>query len=170
MVSNPTADIVLHSPVTLRGLRAAFLDISLPPTKHAVLWDGGSNSFSATNLSTVGTAIVAILRNAEAQTRDRFVNIESFSTSQVFIVAALQEGFGEKWTVEMTTTNNQLDVAQKSIEENNFLGAYYRWIRAGLFSGQKGCRLDREKLDNDLLALPKENMQDVVDRILQEWK
>ncbi len=150
-----------------RSLHAVFLDISLPPAKTATIWDNGTNSFPASNLSTVAAGVVAILSISELQTRDRFVYIESFTTSQCEIVSALEKITGEKWAIEKTTTEKQFAIAQETLQKDYFLGAYYRWIRGGLFSGNDGCHFAKEKFDNELLGLPKENLQDVIERILK---
>ena len=143
------------------------MDITLPPTKAATVWDNGTNLFGASNLSTVAAGVVAILSTAEVQTRDRFVYIESFTTSQREIVSALEKATGDTWMVEETTTEAQFAVAQEALHKDDFLAAYYRWIRGGLFSGNEACRFTKEKLDNELLGLPKEDLQNVVARIVK---
>lgn len=142
-----------------------FLDVFLQPTKTAKVWDGGSGVFSASNLSTVAAGVVAILSIAEAETRDRFVNIESFATSQRDVVAALEKTTGEKWTVEETSMKEQLAVAQEMHEKGDFLNAFYRWILASVVSGREEPRF--KTVDNELLGLLREDMQETVEKLLK---
>ena len=114
------------------------MDITLAPTKSATVWDSGSNTSTATNLSTVGKAVASILTTAEAQTRDRLVEIESFPISQNAVIEALERATGERWAVTGTTTEQQLAEAQASLEKGDVLPALYIWVRAFIFSGEPG--------------------------------
>ena len=76
----------------------------------------------------------AVLTTAEAQTRDRLLNIESFAASQNEVVLVLENVTGEKWNVESTTTEKQLELAGEFLERGDFLEAFYRWVRAYIFS------------------------------------
>ena len=141
------------------------MDITLAPTKSAKVWDSGTSTTTVTNLSTVGKAVVSILTTAEAQTRDRLVEIESFPVSQNAIIEALEEATGERWAVEKTTTEQQLAEAQESLEKGNLLPAFYIWVRAFIFSGRPGARLQNAKADSELLRLPREDLQETVEKI-----
>ncbi|KFY98418.1 hypothetical protein V498_01485 [Pseudogymnoascus sp. VKM F-4517 (FW-2822)] len=147
------------------SLKVGFMDVFLRPTKTAKIWDGGSGVFSTSNLSTVTAGVVAILSIAEAETRDRFVNIESFATSQREVVAALEKATGEKWTVEETSMKEQLAVAQEMYEKEDYLNAFYRWVLAGVVSGREEPRF--KTVDNELLGLPHEDMQETVEKLLK---
>jgi hypothetical protein len=147
-----------------------FIDITLEPTKWAKVWDSGSNVTSGTNLSTVGKAVVSILTTAEEQTRDRLVEIESFPFSQNSVIEALEKAAGERWTIEKTTTEQQLAEAQASLEKGDFLPAIYVWIRAFVFSGEPGARLQNQKTGNELLGLPHEDLQETVEKIVKGEK
>jgi hypothetical protein len=124
--------------------------------------------FSATNLSTVAAAVVAILSTAEAETRDRFVTIESFKISQNNIVQALERITGEIWAIEKTTTDVQLAEARKSLESGDFLSAFYRLILVVLFSGQEEIAFKNDKLDNKLLGLEDETLEGTLEDIVKE--
>lgn len=121
--------------------------------------------FSATNVSTAAAAVVAILSSAEKETRDRWVNIESFATSQAEIVAALEKVTGEKWAVKETSMEEQLVGAREMFDKGEVLGAFYRWILAILVSGDEECRF--KSLDNELLGLKKEDLMETVEKIVR---
>lgn len=144
------------------ALHAAFIDITLPPTKTATIWDSGSNITTFTNLSTVAAAVVSILTIAETQTRDRLVNIESFAASQNEIVAAFEKAASAKWTIRTTTTKEQLALAHEELDNGEFLPAFYRWIRAVVFSEQGKL----PNIENGLLGLPREDLRTTIRRIL----
>lgn len=147
-----------------------FIDITLEPTKSAKVWDSGSNVTSVTNLSTVGKAVVSILTTAEELTRDRLIEIESFPISQNSVIEALEKAAGEKWTIEKTTTEQQLAEAQASLEKGDFLSAFYVWVRAFVFSGEPGARFQNPKANNELLGLPHEDLQKTVEKIVKGEK
>lgn len=98
------------------------------------MWDDGTNVTTFTNLSTVALAVLQALTVAEQSTRDRLINIESFAASQKDVVAALEKATGETWAIQRTTTTEQLKLAQASLENGDFVLAFYRWIRAYIFS------------------------------------
>lgn len=147
----------------IRALHAAFIDITLPPLKTAKIWDNGDNLTTCTTLSTVAKAVLAILTTAEESTRDRLVNIESFAVSPVEIVATLEKVSGEKWTLESTTTEKELALANEALENGDFLSALYTWIKACIFA--ECSRL--ENVENELLGLEKEDLESVVGKIVK---
>jgi len=69
--------------------------------------------------------------------------------------------------VTHTSTEEQFAAAQKSLAEGDFLGAAYRWIRGGLFSGKKGCKFEEALLDNKLLNLKEETLEKTVELVLR---
>jgi hypothetical protein len=136
--------------------------------KAATIWGDASNIFSATNLPSVAAAVVSILGTAETETCYRFVYIESLKTSQYAIVAALEKAVGEKWTIEKTTTEEQLGASQKLLQSGDTLSAFYTWIVAGIFSGDKGIKFGDEELDNKLLGLKEEGLEGAVEGLLRQ--
>ncbi|KAH7314277.1 hypothetical protein BKA65DRAFT_516518 [Rhexocercosporidium sp. MPI-PUGE-AT-0058] len=149
------------------ALQASFLDIGLPPTSSAKIWDSGDSKFSVTILSTVGQAVVAILTTAEETTRNKLIEIESFSVSQNEIVAALEKVTGTKWELEKTSSKEQLDIAGGSLEKGEFLEAFYIWVRAWIFSGKEGAKLVNAKEGNELLDVGGERLEDVVGKVVR---
>ena len=153
-----------------RALQASFLDVSLPPAKKAKIWDAGTAKFSATTLSTVGRAVVSILAAAQEQTRNKLIEIESFSTSQNEIVAALEKVTGEEWKIEKTSMDEQLGLASANLEKGDFLEAFYVWIRAWIFSGKEGARLMKAEEGHDLLGVGGESMEEVLAKVVKGEK
>jgi hypothetical protein len=131
-----------------------------------MIWNSGSNPTTCTTLSTVATAVVAALTTAEVETRDRLLNIQSFQASPNDIVKALEKATGEKWSIEKTTTKEQLALAQECLEKGDFLPAYYRWVRTCVFAEE--ARLPN--IENELLGLPKEDLQTTVEKVIKGEK
>lgn len=100
------------------------------------------------------------------ETRERFVWIESFKTSQNEIVQVLEKVTGEKWAIENTTTEEQIVVSREALANGDFLGAYYRWIVAALLSGNEYIQFGDEQLDNRLLGLQQESIVTTVEELL----
>ncbi|KAH9209772.1 hypothetical protein DL95DRAFT_466458 [Leptodontidium sp. 2 PMI_412] len=149
------------------ALYAAFLDITLPPTNSAKIWDSGNSKFAATNLSTVGRAVVTILTTAEEKTRNKQVEVESFTTTQNEIVAILEKVTGAKWNVEKTSSEQELAAAEANLEKGEFLEAYYIWVKAWIFSGKVGSKLVNAKDGNELLSVEAESLEDVIGKVVR---
>ncbi|PVH70584.1 NAD(P)-binding protein [Cadophora sp. DSE1049] len=152
------------------ALQTSFLDISLPPAHSAKIWDSGTAQFSATTLSTVGRAVVSILTTASGQTRNKLIEIESFSVSQNEIVAALEKVTGQKWKLEKTSMEEQLGTAGANLEQGKFLEAFYVWVRAWVFSGNEGAKLMKAEEGNKLLGVGGESIEEVVGRVVRGEK
>lgn len=111
--------------------------------------------------------MVSILSTAQEQTRNKLVEIESFSTSQNEIVAALEKATGKEWKIEKTSMDEQLGLAGASLEKGEFLEAFYVWIRAWVFSGKEGARLVKAEEWNQLLGVGGECMEEVVAKVIR---
>lgn len=135
-------------------------------TKKAQIYDSGDNKFSTTTLSTIGLSIASILTNAE-ETANQYIFVQSFTTTQNEILASLEKASGQKWEVEKIDSKEQTRSAQQALKEGNE-GAIYTLIVVAIYAGTTGQDFQVEgKLANDLLGLPKENLNDVIATIVK---
>lgn len=79
----------------VQGLKTGFLGFDIQ-NRSAMIWDSGDKTFTLTNLSTVGKAVVAVLQNA-AEYTNKYVYVGSVTTSQNEILAALQKKTAKNW-------------------------------------------------------------------------
>ncbi|KAI9831852.1 MAG: hypothetical protein M1826_002884 [Phylliscum demangeonii] len=150
-------------------LRTGFMGLDLQ--QHtASIWDGGATTWSATTLATIGRSVVGVLTHLP-QTKNRYVRIHSFTTSQNEVLAVLEHvGGGKTWP------RTAVDALQAGAEGRAKLARGDRsgrpaTIRAYVMNGQHDCGGDFSKagvLDNELLGLPVERMPAVTQAIFHE--
>ncbi|KAJ0298715.1 hypothetical protein COL516b_009800 [Colletotrichum fioriniae] len=84
------------------GLKFGMTGFNLA-AKTATLVDGGKTRFTASNTAQIGRAIVAVLKHSD-ETKNQLVFTESFTTTQLEVLASLEKITGEKWkTVEISS-------------------------------------------------------------------
>lgn len=141
------------------GLKVGFLGLN-SQTKTATLIDEGKNIISGTNLPKIGLAVIKVLEHAE-ETKNQYVYISSFETSQKEILEKAEKITGEKWKVE--------NVSSKALREDG-----HKKIQAGDFSGiasliQSAMASDEGLADhrpfglwNEKLGLEKEDFEGTI--------
>jgi hypothetical protein len=130
----------------------------------ALLYDSGDAKFSATNLATIGAAVAAILHKPE-QTANKYIYISSFTTSQNEVLAALEKVTGKKWGIRHATTAESIKTGQDKISMGDDMGAL-DLIQGFVYGTDTGTNLGaHNELANDLLELPKETVEESVERV-----
>jgi len=146
------------------GVVAGFLGPNLQ-TKTATVLDDGVAPFTATNLATVGKALVSILQH-ENETRNRYVYIGSFTTTQAEVVALVEKISGTKYPITSQNSSDVLEDANKRFQAGDH-SAIYDQIKVGLFGKEKALGdLRPVGLWNDKLGLEKEDIEETVKRVL----
>jgi uncharacterized protein YbjT (DUF2867 family) len=132
------------------GMEKSFLiDVR---SHKAILYDGGDYPFSVTRLSTVGQAVVAVLKHPE-ETRNRAVRVHDGRVSGKNLLAWVKAVSPTRdWTVEEKsseeTANKSLEALSKGVVDHwVWLGFLYR--SAMTQAGGAGF----EKTDNELLGM-----------------
>jgi hypothetical protein len=126
-----------------------------------LIFDGGNRAFSATNLSQVGNAVVAVLSKPE-ETANKFIYIDSFTATQNEILSELEKATGEKWKVTESTTEEAKAEGKASFAKGDFSGLLL--LLKAIFLGE-GYDSDFTKdavLDNEKLGLPNQDLVSTV--------
>ncbi|KAK1238027.1 hypothetical protein MKX08_002606 [Trichoderma sp. CBMAI-0020] len=147
------------------GLTSGFLEYDIA-TKTATIWDDGNKKFTLTNEKELGAATAAVLKKPE-ETANKYLFISSVETTQNEILAALEETTGTKWTVNKTTTKEQVDAALQKLGAGDFLGALVL-VRATVYSNIPGLKSNYAKdevLANNLLGLKPEGVTETVQHV-----
>lgn len=141
----------------------------------ATLWDGGDIPFSTTTLSSVGTAVVGILKNPSA-THNRTIRIADTTLTQRQVLDLVKSIDGKEWTTNPGDTAQayQAGLEEFSKPEPNFMVAVMNQLVRIMFCEEFGVDFSG-KLDNEVVGLPKEGMSEeelkkVVKGILGERK
>jgi len=134
----------------------------------ALIYDSGDARFSATTLPTIGAAIVAILHKPE-ETTNQYIYIASFTTTQNEVLAALEKATGKKWQVEHSTAMETRRIGQEKVGKGDFSGME-NIVVSLVYGGDSVSDLESSrKLANDLLGLPKETVEETVEKIVKSY-
>lgn len=138
-------------------------------SNRATIWDDGNTRFSSVNEAALGKAVVACLEHP-AETANKFVYISSLATTQNQILEALENATSTKWTVNRTTSKEQVNAAQEALSRGEFSGAF-ALVKASIWSNMPGLRqhfevAEKERLLNDVLGVKSEGVQETVERVL----
>jgi hypothetical protein len=148
------------------GLKVGFLGFDLK-SRTATIFDSGDSTWTATNLATVGKAVANTLLKP-AETKNRYVWVSSFSVSQNAVLAALEKATGAQWKTERVSLKQQREEGQANLGQGGFK-PIAQILLAAIFDPNTGCdHAKTEKLDNELLGLPKEDLESTVAAVLKE--
>ncbi|KAH8714705.1 isoflavone reductase [Ilyonectria robusta] len=147
------------------GLAAGFVGFDFA-TKTSTLIDGGKTRFTTSNVAQIGRAIVAVLSHA-TETANKLVFVESFTTTQLEIHAALEKASGEEWKVVNKTSESVRAEGFKLLGEGKILEGGGSLITA-LVLGKEGLE-DHSDVEggiwNSRLGLPVETVEETVQQV-----
>ncbi|KAK2613271.1 hypothetical protein N8I77_000193 [Diaporthe amygdali] len=86
------------------GLKQGMMGFELP-NKSATLVDGGNTRFTTSTVAQIGRAIISVLKHP-SETKNQLVFVESFTTTQLEVLAALQKATGKEWEVKEESSDN----------------------------------------------------------------
>ena len=128
----------------------------------ATLYDGGDVQFSATRLSTIGKAIVAVARNLEV-TRNQDLYVHDATVTQNKLIELAKTIDGKQWS---TTTVSTVDVEQNAYRllesgtQADVLNASLGFIARACWGSGYGSDFTA-KLNNDVLGIPLMNHEEI---------
>lgn len=134
----------------------------------ATVVNGGNVPFSVTRLSTIGRAVVGVLKNLEA-TRNRAVYVHDAVVTQQQLIDIVKKLDGKDWS---TTSADTDAITKDSYEElkrenPNVTKAMLGFIRQALWGKENGGDFSG-KADNQLLGIPVLN-QTEVEQVMEEF-
>lgn len=134
--------------------------------KTATLIDKGQTLFTTSSVAQIGRAIVAVLKN-DTETANKVVFVESFTTTQLEVLSALEKVTGEKWTVVNKKSEDVRTEGFRAMGEGKMLEGGSGLIQAAV--------LGQEALENHThveggiwnahLGLQKETVEEILRRI-----
>lgn len=142
------------------GLKVGFLGFD-QASKTATLYDGGEATFSASNLSQIGAATVKALEHADL-TKNQFIYISGFQTTQKDILAAAEKVTGAKWTVKNVSVKEHIAEGTAKLQKGDYSGIP-ALIQGAMFSKDEPLGdFSSLGLWNDKLGVPKEDFEETV--------
>ncbi|KAL1635514.1 hypothetical protein SLS58_010210 [Diplodia intermedia] len=150
------------------GLKVGFLGFDVEGRK-ARLWDGGEARFAATDLRTVGSALVKLVGDAGAfeRARNRYVYVAGYVVTQREVLAALERATpGEKWeVVEEVDVGERVEATNEKLARGDY-GTATDLILAATFGREK--ELGRfPEVWNDVLGLPEGDLDRTVREVVE---
>ncbi|CAG8904100.1 unnamed protein product [Penicillium egyptiacum] len=132
--------------------------------KTVTLIDGGTSVFTATNLSTIGKALIAMLDHAD-ETENQYVFVSSFNVSQKDILDVVEKVDGQKWTVKNIVSEEVIAEGRRRLAAGDFAGII-DLTRGGAFGKEALGDSRPYGLWGDKLELPKEDIEQAVKDVL----
>ncbi|KAI9805594.1 MAG: hypothetical protein M1825_000845 [Sarcosagium campestre] len=152
------------------GLQVGFLGFDLK-NNSATIWDDGSVRFSVSTLAQIGRAVVGILKHP-AETKNKYIYFNSFTTSQSQILAALEKASGKKYTVNHTTFAKELENARAALAKGDIQTGIFGTIASNVFSTEPTGNdfTVGDRVSNKILGLSDENFEEVVKGVVEGAK
>jgi hypothetical protein len=136
-----------------------------PKAHTATIWDSGDTKFSATNLLIIGLAVVRALAHL-VETANRSVYISSFETSLNEILRAYKTATGvDEGKITHVKSDEQI-ISGMEVKTGSMMAMGKLALASIVKPGIEGDFAEEGLLDNELLGLPRENVEETVARVL----
>ncbi|RAL13066.1 aromatic alcohol reductase [Aspergillus homomorphus CBS 101889] len=134
----------------------------------AIIYDSGTEKFTATTLAGIGQSVVGVLQHPD-ETANRFVKVMSIITNQNELLEAFQRATGRQWPVQHASAQQLIENGQRKFQAG--MGGWVLELAvAQLFDeGQARCVMapSWEASDAPLVGVAKESPDEVVAKVLQ---
>lgn len=144
------------------GLGCGLLQVDLSK-RTVTVFDGGEVKFSATNLDTVGLAVVRVLQKEES-TRDRQLYVQGLRVTQNEVLASLEAATGEKWRVTQAKSKEGIEGQKKKAYEGDKDAIEEIVSIHGIVASDW---VGRQGFANEMLGLGADDLDGTVERVLQ---
>ncbi|KAI0456791.1 hypothetical protein F5B21DRAFT_466751 [Xylaria acuta] len=136
-------------------------------SKTATIIDSGNQEFTASTMSLVGKATASILLRP-GESKNRYVQVHSFTLTQNLILEALERITGTKFSKNKMGREELLALATKHLEEGDYDHGHYELVTAAVYSGSPFTFFPgRATRGNELLGLVEaEDLDGMIKRIL----
>lgn len=122
------------------------------PERKATIFDSGNEIWSATSLPFIGRAVAAVLLHEE-ETKNRFIDVVEFQTSQNQVLAALEDALDVKFTVTRADTAETERTGHEKLAKGD-PGSFLDFLRVWAFRDGRNDAVPDEETANKLLGLP----------------
>jgi len=143
------------------GLKSGFLGFDT--AEHtATIYDSGDVAIGYTNLDAIALAVQRIFERP-AETADKYLYIASVTASQNQLLASLEKATGKSWTVTKASSEEAGKIGAEKLAKGDFSGIKPLLSRL-LYGGDPIADFRKQPggLANDLLGLPKEDVDETV--------
>ncbi|KAJ5822460.1 hypothetical protein N7447_004800 [Penicillium robsamsonii] len=134
----------------------------------AIIYDSGTEKFTATTLAGIGQSVVGVLQHPD-ETANRFVKVLSIITNQTELLEAFQRATGRQWPVQRASAQTLIESGQRKFQAG-MGGWVLELVVAQMYDeGQNRCVMapSWEASDSPLLGVQNESADEVVAKVLQ---
>jgi hypothetical protein len=149
------------------GLDNGFLGFDIP-NHTATLYDEGKYSVSATTLSSIGKAVVAIIHHPELTLNKRIYIADTSFTGQEAL-ALFEKYSGTKWTVKHISTEDAYKQAAEYYAKGDLGNAIPSYILGVAYNGQGACNF-QDKTSNKALGLETIPIEQIIKEAVERSK
>ncbi|KAJ5898347.1 isoflavone reductase family protein [Penicillium tannophilum] len=150
------------------GLESGWFDYYLKE-KRVTIYDSGDKPWSTSTLGIASAAVVKVLLKPD-ETKNRPIYVASFTVSQRQVLEALEKATDTTWKVQRMSSEDALKKAVE-LDTKDYSDGLKLLILMLLYADDKDRGANFEKdglLCNELLGLPKEDLTEVVDRVVKQ--
>lgn len=133
-------------------------------SKSATIFDDGKTVFSTTKLAQIGVAVANALKNADS-TKNQWVYISGFQTTQNEILAAAEKVTGTQWSVKHATVKGIIEDGRAKIQKGDLSGIL-PLLQGVTFSSEQLGDFSPLGLWNEKLGIPKESLEEALKAII----
>ncbi|KAH8815938.1 isoflavone reductase family protein [Xylogone sp. PMI_703] len=145
-----------------------FLGLDLA-THTATVWDHGNERFVATTLPQIARAIVGVLSHP-AETANKYIYVSSFNLTQNELVATAEKITGHKWSRVDWKSEEKIKTGLDGLAKGDF-SVVSLLLRAATFTKEGTGNFEAKYgLSNELLGLPKENLEEILSELFKNEK
>lgn len=130
------------------------------------IFGSGNQPYEATNVKRVGEAVASTLVHLP-ETENRYIYINSFTTTQNKVLAALEKASGKPYTVEYQSVEELAASGHEKLKDgSDFMGAL-EVITAGIYgNGGLNDFGDKKILYNNLFGFETEDLDKVIEQVV----
>ena len=139
------------------------------PNRKASYINDGQGKWSTTTLSTAGLAVKNAMIKAE-ETVNKIIYVASFTVSKKDVVASLEKATDSVWETTHVDGEEQKKTGLEKISKGDFSGAPLLLSYINAVEGHGGNYATCKPLSNELLGLPKENLDEVVAEVVNKTR
>jgi hypothetical protein len=150
----------------LKRAMAGFMGFDIPNRK-AIIYNDGEGSWSTTTLSSIGLAVKNSLLEPE-KTANRYIYTASFTVKQNEILKALEKITNSEFNVDWVDAEAQKATGIEKVSKGDFSGAMLLIRYINSVDGNGGNYALYHPTDNELLSLPKEDLEEVLTSIIND--
>ncbi|RAO71406.1 uncharacterized protein BHQ10_007418 [Talaromyces amestolkiae] len=145
---------------------AGFMGFDIPNRK-AIIYNDGEGSWSTTTMPSIGLAVKNSLLEPE-KTANRYIYTASFTVKQNDVLKVLEKITNKKFDVDYVDAEAQKVIGIEKVSKGDFSGAMLLIRYINSVNGNGGNYALYHPTDNELLSLPKEDIEEVLTRIVEK--